>query len=165
MICWPRKVLVVTISCPSSQSVAYSTERECILYTGLAGQCSPCPATPVYIYTLSSRFQTKYYVTERDNKVCGRFSVSQKMQFRRCIFSTNIIIFRHLKLEIALAIPASNKWKTGTTNPAAQGLTQKCCSLCIFSTYKSQTSLKHCSAWRFCLLLWRHTPFNSIARQ
>ena len=46
-----------------------------------------------------------------DNTVCGRCSVSKITQFRRCIFSKNIYIFRHLKLEIALAIPASNDEK------------------------------------------------------
>ena len=39
-----------------------------------------------------------------DNTVCGRCSVRQITQFRRCIFSKNIFIFRHLKLEIALAM-------------------------------------------------------------
>ena len=43
-----------------------------------------------------------------NNIVCGRCLVSKITQFRRCIFSKNIYIFRHLKLEIALAIPASN---------------------------------------------------------
>ena len=46
-----------------------------------------------------------------NNTVCGRCSVSQITQFRRWIFSKNIYIFRHLKLEIALAIPASNDEK------------------------------------------------------
>ena len=35
------------------------------------------------------------------NIVCGRCSVSQITQFKRCIFSKNINIIRHLKLEIA----------------------------------------------------------------
>ena len=52
-----------------------------------------------------------YYVTEMNNLVCGRYLVSKITQFRRCIFSTNIYIFRHLKLEIALVIPASNDEK------------------------------------------------------
>ena len=38
-----------------------------------------------------------------DNIVC----VSQIAQFRRCIFSQNINIFRHLELEIALASGAT----------------------------------------------------------
>ena len=46
-----------------------------------------------------------------DNIVCDRCLVSQIIQFRRCIFSKNINIFRHSKLEIALAIPASNDEK------------------------------------------------------
>ena len=35
----------------------------------------------------------------------------------------NIYIFRHLKLEIALAIPASNDEKYNWNNSAGQGLT------------------------------------------
>ena len=57
-----------------------------------------------------------------DNTVCGRCSVSKITQFRRCIFSKNIYIFRHLKLEIALAIPASNDEKYNWNNSAGQGL-------------------------------------------
>ena len=48
---------------------------------------------------------------DMDNIVCGRCSASQIVQIRICIFSKNINIFRHLKLEIALAIPASNDEK------------------------------------------------------
>ena len=61
-----------------------------------------CPA--MYI------FQAKTYLTQIvvDNIVCGRFSVSQITQFRRCTFSKNINMFRHLELDIVLAIPASN---------------------------------------------------------
>ena len=44
-----------------------------------------------------------------NNIACGRCLASQIMQFRRCIFSENTNIFRHLKLKIVLAIPASNK--------------------------------------------------------
>ena len=40
-----------------------------------------------------------------NNMVCGKCSVSRIIQFK--IFK-NIHIFRHLKLEIALAIPALN---------------------------------------------------------
>ena len=43
--------------------------------------------------------------------VVGACSVRQVTQFRRCIFSEHINSFRHLKLEIALAIPASNDEK------------------------------------------------------
>ena len=57
-----------------------------------------------------------------DNTVCGRCSVSKITQFRRCIFSKNIYIFRHLKLEIALAIPALNDEKYNWNNSAGQGL-------------------------------------------
>ena len=43
-----------------------------------------------------------------DNTVCFRCSVSQIIQFRICISKKYINIFRHLELEIASAIPASN---------------------------------------------------------
>ena len=43
-----------------------------------------------------------------NNMVCGRCSVSRIIQFKKCPFFKNIHIFRHLKLEIALAIPALN---------------------------------------------------------
>ena len=57
-----------------------------------------------------------------DNIVCGRCSVSQITQLRRCIFSKNINIFRHLELEIALAIPGPNDEKYNWNNSAGQGL-------------------------------------------
>ena len=46
-----------------------------------------------------------------DNTVCGRCSVSQKKKLKDAYLKKYILIFRHLKLEIALAIPASNEWK------------------------------------------------------
>ena len=72
--------------------------------TGGQGQIplNPCPATPVYI-----RLQADYKpnnMSLKMNIVCGRCSASQITQFRRCIFSSNINIFCHLELEIALAI-------------------------------------------------------------
>ena len=57
-----------------------------------------------------------------DNIVCGRCSASQIAQFRRCVFSNNRNIFRLPKLEIALAIPASNDEKYNLNNSAGQGL-------------------------------------------
>ena len=38
-------------------------------------------------------------------------SLSDNYILKMYIFFINRIIFRHLKLEIALAIPASNEWK------------------------------------------------------
>ena len=72
-----------------------------------------------------------------DNTVCGRCSVSQITQFRRCIFSKNIYIFRHLKLEIALAIPASNDEKYNLNNSAGQGLINICviCGNDLYTCY------------------------------
>ena len=58
-----------------------------------------------------------------DNIVGGRCSVSVITQLRRCIFSKNKNIFCHLKLEIALAIPALNDEKYNSNNSAGQGLT------------------------------------------
>ena len=42
---------------------------------------------------------------------CDRCSVNQNIDFHKCSLSINSHIFRHLKLEIALAIPASNDEK------------------------------------------------------
>ena len=56
-----------------------------------------------------------------DNIVGGRCSVSLITQLR-CLFSKNKNIFRHLKLEIALAIPASNDEKYNSNNSAGQVL-------------------------------------------
>ena len=57
-----------------------------------------------------------------DNIVRGGRSISQITQFKRCLFLKNINIFCHLKLEIVLAIPASNDKKYNITNSAGQGL-------------------------------------------
>ena len=57
-----------------------------------------------------------------DNIVGGRCSVSLITQLGRCIVSKNKYIFRHLKLEIALAIPASNDEKYNSNNSAGKGL-------------------------------------------
>ena len=58
-----------------------------------------------------------------DNIVVGRCSVSLITQLRKWVFSKNKNIFRHLKLEIALAISASNDEKYNSNNSAGQGLT------------------------------------------
>ena len=61
---------------------------------------------------VSNKFQTKDNVTGIDKVVCKRCSPNKIMQFLD--ISTFFIyktIFRHLKLEIALAIPASNDEK------------------------------------------------------
>ena len=62
-----------------------------------------------------------------DNIVGGRCSASLITQLRRCIFSKNKNIFRHLKLEITLAIPASNDEKYNSNNSAGQGLSIEHC--------------------------------------
>ena len=58
-----------------------------------------------------------------DNIVGCRCSVSLITQLRRCIFSKKKKN-RHLKLEIALAIPASNNEKYNSNNSAGKGLTR-----------------------------------------
>ena len=58
-----------------------------------------------------------------NNIVGGRCSASLITQLKRCIFSKNKNILRHLKLEIALAIPASKDEKYNSNNSAGQGLT------------------------------------------
>ena len=74
---------------------------------------NPCPATPRYT-RFQADFKPNNMLLKIENIVCGRRSISQIIQFKRCIFKKNINIFRHLKLEIALAIPASNDEKYNT---------------------------------------------------
>ena len=57
-----------------------------------------------------------------DNIVGSRCSVSLITQLKRCIFSKKQNIFRHLKLEIALGIPASNDEKYNSNNSVGQRL-------------------------------------------
>ena len=54
--------------------------------------------------------------------MCVRWSVNKKIQFWSSISFLNTDIFRQLKLEIALAIPALNEGKIETNNSAASGL-------------------------------------------
>ena len=49
-------------------------------------------------------------------KYFGRWEGNLIIQYYWSIFFHKYKYFRHLKLEIALAIPASNKWKTETDN-------------------------------------------------
>ena len=58
--------------------------------------------------------------------VCERFSVNLLIQYCRCLFFIISNIFRRLKLEIALKIPALNEWKIETDNlTGSQGLSWK----------------------------------------
>ena len=68
---------------------------------------NPCPATSGYI-RFQADFKPNNMSLKMDNIVCGGCSISQITQFKRSQFLKNINIFCHLKLEIALAIPASN---------------------------------------------------------
>ena len=76
---------------------------------------NPCRTTAGYI-RFQADFKPSNMSLKMDNMVCGRCPISQIIQFKRCLFSKNINIFHHLKLEIALAIPASNDDKYNTTN-------------------------------------------------
>ena len=53
---------------------------------------------------------------------CSRCSVSEIIQFRRCIFENNKNDFRHLELDIVYTIPGSNERKTEANNLAGQVL-------------------------------------------
>ena len=75
-----------------------------------------------------------------DNIVGGRCSVSLITRLKRCIFSKNKNIFRHLKLEIALAIPASNDEKYNSNNSAGQGLGETHLNLQVFTSSQVITS-------------------------
>ena len=85
------------------------------------------------IYTFSRKFQPKWNATKIDKIFSGRRSANQIFQFGRCLFFINRNVFRHLKLEIALAIPAINEWKIIWNNySAGQALT-----LILFKQAKS----------------------------
>ena len=86
-----------------------------LLCTALNHPCSAIPEfRPVYDFSI---FKTKDYVTEMDNNfiVCGRCRVNS------IYFQRNIIIFHRLKLEIALAIPASNECKKQISSTRVKG--------------------------------------------
>ena len=72
-------------------------------------------------------FQINRNINKFDKIIFDRCLFDPIFQYWRCLFFTNMNIFRHLKLEIALAIPASNEWKTQTNNSAGQGLTRQSC--------------------------------------
>ena len=67
-------------------------------------------------------FYFKFNTTGIDKIICSGCSNNNIFQFRQCLFFTDEAIFRHLKLEIASAIPASNEWKIETQNSASHGL-------------------------------------------
>ena len=77
-----------------------------------------------------------------DNMVCGRCSTSQIIQFTKCLFLQNTYICCHLKLEIAIAIPASNDDKYNIVEPAMSS-----------HSYEQPTSygrpLGHSPKWHF----------------
>ena len=89
------------------------------------------------IYTFSRKFQPKWNATKIDKIFSGRCSANQIFQFGRCLFFINRNVFRHLKLEIALAIPALNVWKRIWKNSAGQGLT-----ICIWWSGRLNYSYK-----------------------
>ena len=60
---------------------------------------NPCPATPGYI-RFQADFRPNNMPLKMENMVCGRRSISQIIQFKRSLFSKNINIFHHLKLEL-----------------------------------------------------------------
>ena len=45
----------------------------------------------------------------------------QPLKIENVYFFINIIIFRHLELEIALAVPATNEWKIVRNDSAHKG--------------------------------------------
>ena len=63
---------------------------------------NPCLARPVYIRLRSMQKSLNVKI------IIGRCLAKPILQYWRCLLFSNINIFRHLKLEIASAIPASN---------------------------------------------------------
>ena len=79
----------------------------------------------IHIYTVSIEFWTKLNAAEIHILVFDRCSVNQIITLCKFIFIffNNSNIFRHLKLEIESAIPASNeRMKIKTNNSGAEGL-------------------------------------------
>ena len=60
----------------------------------------------IYVF---KKVSTQINATEIDKIFSGGCSANQIFHFGRCLFFINSHIFRHLKLEIALAIPALNE--------------------------------------------------------
>ena len=73
---------------------------------------------PVHI-RFKSKFRSNKNVIEIHKMDCDRYSVNQIINICR-LFFIKTYIFRHLKLQFALAIAASNEWKVETNNSAAQ---------------------------------------------
>ena len=64
-------------------------------------------------------------ITKFDKIIFYRCLINPIFQYWRCLFFINMNIFRQLKLEIALAIPASSEIKILTNNSAGRGLKLK----------------------------------------
>ena len=60
----------------------------------------------IYVF---KKVSTQINATKIDKISSSRCSANQIFQFGRCLFFIDRNIFRHLKLEIALAIPALNE--------------------------------------------------------
>ena len=73
----------------------------------------------IYVF---KKVSAQINATAIDKIFSGRCSANQIFQFGRCLFFLNENIFRHLKLEIALAIPALKEWKIIWNNLAGHGL-------------------------------------------
>ena len=52
-------------------------------------------------------FSSMCDMTDNDQAVCGKCLVGPKKEYSRCLFSMNINLFLHLKLEIALEVPVA----------------------------------------------------------
>ena len=63
-----------------------------------------------------------YNPDEIDKTVCSRCSGKQIINLRICLFFIDKNSFRHLNLELVLAIPASNEGNIETNNSVGQGL-------------------------------------------
>ena len=68
----------------------------------------PLVLLELYIYGLKHLLD-HINIVKFDKIVSGRCSVNPIIQYWLCLFFININVFLHLKLEIALAIPASNE--------------------------------------------------------
>ena len=105
---------------PPTTSKCLKITRRCRIWIkNKSCKLNPCAAKTVYT---GIRFKTNFRINKIPPK-CGRYVVNSIIQFGRCLYFINdIIFFIHLKLEIASAIPTWNEWKLVTNNSAAQGL-------------------------------------------
>ena len=124
--------------------MAISTNPKPTIYRNLYENTSPAPwaASPLvllapYIYTWCFFYMFNPKITETDLLYCCRCSGDQIIKYGRRLFFINMNICRHLKLEMALLIPASND-----ENRSEQFIRLAWLAYCIYMYMISQVNKK-----------------------